>query len=203
MSRTPIRVAGVVLAAGRSSRMGRPKLLLDLAGRPVLRHVLDAATAAPLEEVVVVVGGASGDVARAVGVPPRTRIVVNERYEEGQATSLRAGLEALDEGVDAAVVLLGDQPGVRTEAIAAVTEAFRGGAGPIVRAAYTGVPAHPTLLARSIWPDVMALRGDHGARWLLAHRPELSVAVEVGGRPAEDIDTDEDYRRAKAAFGSL
>ena len=191
----PPPVAAIVLAAGTSSRLGRPKQLLDLDGLPVLRHVVDAALASPVREVVVVLGYEATRISRTMPEDERLRVVLNPEFAAGASTSLRAGLALLDSGIGAAVVLLGDQPGVRPSAVGAVVEAWRAGAGPIVQAAYSGRPAHPTLLDRSVWPDLRRLRGDRGARELIRHRPGLRTLVELGGAPPPDIDTEEDYRR--------
>ncbi len=158
-------INGIVLAAGTSSRLGRPKQLLDLGGRSVLRWVLDAA------------------------LPD---------YLQGQSTSIRAGLRALDEGSQAAVVLLADQPGIRADAIDSVIAGWRKGAGPIVQASYDGKPAHPTLLSRELWPELEALTGDEGARSFIAAHARRRSLVEVGGEPPDDIDTEADYRLAVA-----
>lgn len=189
-------VSGVVLAAGASVRLGRPKQTLELEGRPLLRHVLVAAAASCLDEIVVVLGHGARDVAGALGDPgPRARIVVNPDHASGQASSLLAGLRATDPAARAAVVLLGDQPRVRAETIDAVVDAFRRGDGPVVQAAYGGRPGHPTLLARTIWPELQSLRGDLGARGWIARHPTRRALVEVGGEPPADVDTMEDYRQ--------
>jgi molybdenum cofactor cytidylyltransferase len=189
-------ISAVILAAGTSSRLGRPKQLLDLGGRNVLQRVVDAALAARVDEVVVVLGHASNEIEASLPLSDRVRIVLNPDYLEGQSTSLRTGLHAASDGSEAAVILLGDQPGVRPDTIDAVVEAWRGGAGPIVQASYRGRPSHPTLLARVVWAELEGLSGDEGARgFIAANRPRRTL-VEVGGRPPDDIDTQEDYRRA-------
>jgi molybdenum cofactor cytidylyltransferase len=173
-------VVGVVLAAGSSSRLGRPKQLLPLGGRPLLAHVLDAALAGGLERVVLVLGHRAGDVLDALALPEGGAVtpVLNPRHAEGQATSLRTGLGAAGPDAGAAVVLLGDQPGIRPDAVRAVLAAFEGGAGPVVQAAYGGRAAHPTLLARQVWPEVLReAGGDRGAREVLARHPEWRTAV--------------------------
>jgi molybdenum cofactor cytidylyltransferase len=189
-------ISVVILAAGTSSRLGRPKQLLDLGGRSVLQRVLDAALAAGVDEVVVVLGHEADRIGATLSRSDRVRIAVNLDYLEGQSTSLREGLLAASNSSEAAVILLGDQPGVRTEAINAVVEAWRGGVGPLVQASYRGRAAHPTLLARSFWPELASLAGDEGARGFIAANRSRRTLVEVGGSPPDDIDTEEDYRRA-------
>jgi molybdenum cofactor cytidylyltransferase len=191
-------ISGIVLAAGTSSRLGRPKQLLDLGGRPVLQRVLDAALAASLDEILVVLGHMADDVEAAVTFEEGVRPVLNPDYREGQSTSLRTGLRAVHEGSVAAVMLLGDQPGVRPAAIDAVVAAWRSGAGPIVQASYQGSPAHPTLVGRETWPELETASGDEGARGFIAAHSRERTLVEVGGDVPDDIDTEEDYRRALA-----
>ena len=126
---------------------------------------------------------------------------MNPDFAEGQSTSLRTGLEAADGEARAAVVMLGDQPGIRPDAVAAVMAAFGDGGGPVVQAAYGSRPAHPTLLARSVWAQMLdEIEGDQGARQVLQIHRSWRTLVEVGGHPPEDIDTPEDYERARLQF---
>jgi molybdenum cofactor cytidylyltransferase len=194
-------ISGVILAAGTSSRLGRPKQLLDLGGKPVLARVAETALAAPLEEVVIILGHLAVVVAAAVPERPRLRHVVNERFAEGQSISLAVGLRALSPRSVAAVILLGDQPAITPDAIAAVVDAFRRGSMPVVQSTYGGRPAHPTLIGRAVWEEILsAAEGDRGAGPLLAGHPEWVERVEMGGQPPEDIDTEADYDRLRARF---
>jgi molybdenum cofactor cytidylyltransferase len=188
-------IAGVILAAGTSSRLGRPKQLLALGDRTVLQHVVDAAGAADLDDIVVVLGHRADEVEASLRLPASARVVVNLEYGSGQASSLRAGLRALGAENRATMVLLGDQPGVSPEAIEAVAAAYRRTGGPVVQASYGGRPGHPVLLDRRVWPEVDDVSGDIGARDLLAGHPEWVVTAEVPGDPPPDLDTWEDYRR--------
>jgi molybdenum cofactor cytidylyltransferase len=197
----PQRIAGIILAAGASTRMGEPKQLLSLAGRPLLQHVLDAAAGAALAEVLVVVGHAGEAIRAAVRVPARARLVVNARWADGQASSLACGLAAAADDATAAAVLLGDQPGVTSGLIDAVVAAFVAGGGPIVRPVWTRAdgaahPGHPVVLARSVWPALAGVTGDHGARAVLAAHPEWVRELAMPGAPLADIDDRADYRRA-------
>ncbi len=178
--------------------MGRPKQLLALEGRPLLQHVIDAAVAAPLDGIVVVLGHASDEVAAALTLPVGVRVVVNPLHDRGQSTSLRAGLAAMPARARAALILLGDQPEVRLEAIRALVEAQARSAAPVLRAAYGGRAGHPVVLAREVWEEAAAQRGDSGARALISAHAGRVELVEVGGDPPQDIDTPDDLARLRA-----
>lgn len=193
-------VTGIILAAGRGSRMGQPKQLLLLGGRPLLQHVV-AAAAEALADVVLVLGNQAEAVLAALELPPGVRVVVNADHADGQARSLRCGLDHVPEAARAAAIILGDQPEVRADAIRAVVAAQGASGAPILRAAYRGRASHPVVLARAVWPGVEALRGDAGARSLIAAHAGSVELVEVGGDPPEDIDTPEDLARMIARTG--
>jgi len=188
-----VRVVAVVPAAGASRRFGSPKLLALLADRPVLQHVLDAVAAAPVADIVVVLG----DDAAAIETGIRWRAerrVVNPRPQDGLSSSLRVGLDAAAEDplAEAVIVVLGDQPSVRPAVIRAVITAAETAPEPIIRARYANDDApNPVLIRRPAWALAAGLDGDRGLGPLLARRPELVGEVAVdGGNP--DIDTPAD-----------
>jgi molybdenum cofactor cytidylyltransferase len=181
-------IGGVVLAAGEGSRFGGPKQLAELGGRPLLEHVLEAAAAVPALDRVVLVLGARADEIVARVDSHGAQAVVCEGWSEGQAASLRTGLAALDD-LDAALILLGDQPGVTAAAIEAVLAHFDG--THAVRAVYDGSPGHPVILTRELMRRAMELEGDLGARELLEDARVRKVEVAHLCRP-RDVDTPED-----------
>ena len=188
-------VTGIVLAAGTSSRLGQPKQLLELDGRPLLQHAIDAMEDSGLFDIVVVLGHRADQIASAVKTGPGSRIVVNPDYAKGQATSLRAGLSAADESSQAAVVILGDQPAITGLMVRTVVETYIATRAKVVQAAFSGKPNHPTLFDRELWPDLLKIEGDQGAREVLKKHPEWVVRVEFGGDLPPDLDTWEDYER--------
>lgn len=178
--------------------MGRTKQLLPLRGRPVLTHVIDAALAAAVGEVVVVVGHEAERVRSEVGdCGGRVRYVLNSDYRDGMATSLIAGIDDLDPDAAAAVILLGDAPDIAASAITAVVAAFHAGSAGAVRALYCHsggrTPGHPVIIGRTLWDEVRALRGDVGAREILARHAARVSEVELHQPPPSDLDLLSDY----------
>jgi len=194
MSAPAKRVAAVVLAAGQGLRFGSQKLLAPLRGRPLLQHALDAANASSLSPIVVVLGADADAIETSVS-PGRARLVRNEDHATGQASSLRVGLRFLDAS-DAAVVVLGDQPNVTAALLDALVAAQRSSGAPAVVCAQAGRRSPPTLLHRDLWKEVDVLRGDTGARDVLARHPDVAVfEVAAGLASLDDIDTPEDRER--------
>jgi molybdenum cofactor cytidylyltransferase len=190
-------IAAIVLAAGRSTRMGTAKMLLRLGGRTVLRRVVDHARASQCAPVLVVVGAEAAAVAaEAAGV----RIVWNPRYAEGLATSLAAGVAALPGDCEAAVVLLGDQPGVTAPAIDALIAAFRRTGKPLVASRYGTATGAPMLIAAPMFSEAQSLQGDAAGRLLIARHPDLVEGVPLPASAAADLDTPQDLARLRAEF---
>lgn len=191
-------VGGIVLAAGQSSRMpGSQKLLLDIDGVPMVRHVLEASTEGGCHQTVVVY--AEDDVKRAID--GRVELVFNAKAYTGMASSLQAGLRAMRPEIEAAIVLLGDQPLVGSRTVATLLRAWRReGSRPAVAASQGSDGwAPPVVLSRELWDQVFALKGDAGARQVLHGRPELLDVVPAPGRP-DDIDTPDDYAKIVRLF---
>ena len=191
-------VGAVVLAAGAGSRMpGSQKLLLDVDGRPMVRHAIEAASEGGCHQVVVVYS--SDQVKEAVG--DAAQLVHNPDAHTGMASSLRVGLRAMRPEMEAAVVLLGDQPLVGSRTISALLRAWRReGSRPAVAVSKKRKKwTPPIVLAREMWEELYALKGDAGARQLLDGHPELLDTVPAPGRP-DDIDTPEDYAKIVSLF---
>ena len=186
-------VAGIVLAAGASSRMGRPKMLLPLGGGTLLSAVARALLDGGLARVVVVLGPEAHVIRREAGLPEdeRLEVVVNDDWASGMASSLRRGLEACA-GAEAALVALGDQPGITAERVSRILAAWRPG-GTLVLPVHGGRAGHPVLFGRRLWAELEALEGDVGGREVV--RRHLAEAVRVEAEPLADLDTEEDLRR--------
>jgi xanthine dehydrogenase accessory factor len=200
-------VSGVILAAGASTRMGRPKQLLPFAGRPLLQHVVDAAAASALDEVVIVLGANADEIRDALVLPAsgKVRIVVNAGHMKGLAESVRCGLAAVAARASDVAILLGDQPGMSTSLIDQVLTAHVSAGKPATRPVFGAgdarTPGHPVVLSRALWPALRELRGDEGARAVLAAHPAQVNEVRIIAPALADIDTSEDYARALTAGG--
>ncbi|MCB0871958.1 MAG: nucleotidyltransferase family protein [Actinobacteria bacterium] len=191
-----MRVTGLVLAAGASSRLGRPKQLVEVGGRPLVVHAVDALLDGGVEEIVVVVGAHAESVASALPDHPQVRAVTNPDHHTGLASSLQTGLDSVGPEVDAVVVLVGDQPGISGDSVRAVIASAAPDPGfAAVAARYDDARGHPVLLRREVFPRLMTLAGDTGARDLLRAIPVLEVPV--GGPAPPDIDTEDDLRNVR------
>lgn len=184
-------IAGVILAAGSSLRLGRPKQLLMWRGRPLLQHVVEAAASSNLSELVVVLGHEAGRISDALTLPEGARLVHNPDYRSGQASSLRVGLNALAEDAQAAAVLLSDHPYVSASLIDRVLHEFELSSAPVVRPRFGEVPGHPVVVGRSEW-ERWRLTGDEGARSLL-EGPDVRE-LPLDGVMFADVDTWDDYQ---------
>jgi molybdenum cofactor cytidylyltransferase len=183
-------IAGIVLAAGRGTRMGGPNKLLARDGdRPLVRAAVETALAAGLDPVIVVTGHETEAVEAALADLP-VLLVRNDDYAQGQATSLQAGLVALPFEAGAFMVLLGDMPRVKPATIARLIEAHADlpDLAAIVPV-HAGEPGNPVLLTRALVPALMRLDGDKGARAILRGRPDvLELEIDDPGIRL-DIDT--------------
>jgi molybdenum cofactor cytidylyltransferase len=188
-------IVAVVLAAGTSERLGQPKQLLELEGKPLLQHAVDR-VAEHFAEVVVVLGHEAARIEAALELPSTARIVLNERFAEGQHGSVRVGFaEASGRGADAAM-FLGDQPYIGGDLIERTIEAFKTSTAPVVRPRHAEAPGHPVLV-RAAAVARLASGGDE----------ELGSALRgaevqwIEGEPEApaDVDTWEAYEALRAA----
>jgi molybdenum cofactor cytidylyltransferase len=183
-------VCGLVLAAGGSTRLGRPKQLLPYRGGTLLGHVVDVARGCALDQLVVAVGGHADAVRDAIDLGGAT-VVVNEAFGEGCSSSIAAALGAVDRRCDVLVLMLGDQPGVTPATVGALL-AGRGGA-PLAVCRYEDGRGHPLAFARSVFGALESLHGDKGVWKLLERRASDVVEVAVAGTIPRDVDTEADY----------
>jgi molybdenum cofactor cytidylyltransferase len=173
--------------------MGRPKQLLPVQGKPLLRHVVESVLTAPVSPVVVVLGANATEIAPCLdGLP--VQVVVNPGWSEGLASSLRIGMEALTAGattVESVVIALADQPDFPAGHLEKLREVQAATGRPIVASECAGVRGPPVLFTAGYFPALRALRGDAGARALLQTHARDVATVPLAA--ARDLDTPADY----------
>ena len=188
-------IAGVVLAAGASRRVGSQKLLASVGDVPLVRRSVEALLATSLDELVVVLGSNALAVAAALrGLSVRT--VTNTAYAAGMSTSLRAGLEAVHPSTDAALIALADQPGVGAGIVDRLIERYRESRSAIVAPVYRGgVRGNPVLFDRALFDELRTVTGDEGGRSVVMRDPARVVLVEFAQEMPGDVDVPEDLER--------
>ncbi len=188
-------VAGLVLAAGGSTRLGRPKQLLSYGGGTLLGHVLDVARACRFDQIVVPIGGYAHEVQSTIDLTGAD-VVVNTAYGKGCSSSIAAALGALDPRCHVLVLLLGDQPGVTPATVRALLDGRDD--APLAVCRYDDGRGHPIAFGAGVFADLADLHGDKGVWKLLDRGAGNVVEVAVGGRIPRDVDTPEDYEAVLA-----
>jgi molybdenum cofactor cytidylyltransferase len=183
-------VTGLVLAAGGSKRLGRPKQLLPYDSGTLLHHVLDTARACRFDQLLCVLGGGAQDVRAGVDLSG-LELVENDHFGDGCSSSIAAALDAVDRRADALVLMLGDQPGVPAETVAQLVAGR--GAAPLAACAYSDGRGHPLAFGRTMFEELATLHGDRGVWKLLDRRADEVIDVPVSGPIPRDVDTWEDY----------
>ena len=183
-------VSGVVLAAGTSARFGNapPKQLVKIDGEPLVLRTVRRALQSSLSEVIVVVGHSASRV-REVIMAESVSIVENHRYLQGQSTSVRAGLGAVDPEASAAMFLPIDQPQLTTTTIDTILDHYRKSIGQIVIPTFRGRRGAPVIIDRALFGDLAKLVGDEGARQLFARHADSIIEVSIESE-AELVDID-------------
>ena len=188
---------GVVLAAGRATRMQGSKVVRPVAGRPMVERVVDAALASRLAGIVVVVGH-NADAVREILAGRAVRIVHNPTFAEGLSTSVHSALREIGPDVDAALFLLADQPFVTVALIDRLLEVFVATGKPIVRPELKGRPGNPVLFSAGLFPELLRETGDRGGRDVVRrHRDEVCFVAVDDPLVCLDIDSPEEYERLR------
>ncbi|MCW5854374.1 MAG: nucleotidyltransferase family protein [Anaerolineae bacterium] len=200
MNRTPI--TAIILAAGLSSRMGRPKPLLPFGERLVIERILTALHQCPVAETVVVVGHAHGLVEQRLQGWPNTRAAFNPDYATGEMlSSLQTGLQAVSPTADAALVALVDQPRLEPGVVASLVEAYQAGQGGVIVPSYQMRRGHPMLIDRRHWPAILSLVEGQSLRDFMRAAAASIYHVTVDTPSIlRDMDTPTDYERELADY---
>ncbi len=190
-------VAGLVLAAGTSTRMGRNKLLLDLGGEVVVHRAVRQAIAAGLDPVIVVVGHEAERIVPVLA-DLACHTVRNDQPERGVNRSLWVGMEALPESTPAVVVILADMPLITSEMYAALVERYRSTALPLVVSEFDGVTAPPTLYDRTLFGQLGAPDGDGCGKRVIQSNRERAAVLQWPSELLTDLDEPADYERVRS-----
>lgn len=191
-------IAAIVLAAGRSTRMGRPKLLLPWGAGTVIGRVVDVLAQAGCEDIIVVTGACSEQVQSALAASP-ARCVLNERFAEDQmAFSLAAGFAALPHTAQAALIALGDQPQIEVQVTRQVLSAYRSTLAPLVIPSFQNRRGHPWVVRRELWAAIAAPGPDQTMRQVInQHAADIHYVTVERDSILKDLDTPQDYEREK------
>jgi molybdenum cofactor cytidylyltransferase len=193
--------AGIILAAGASTRFGEPKQLLRLKDKCLLEWVLDAALKSELNRIVLVLGYAHQKILQVLGEKlqhPKLLVAINPQYEKGQSLSLQTGLSKVKEDCPAVMFLLGDQPMLDTATINVLLERFWADEKEICVPIYGSKRKTPTIFKRRLYTQLMDIKGDMGARQLIDDNPDQVLAVEIEDPICFfDVDTQQDFQSLK------
>ncbi|HEV2225824.1 MAG TPA: nucleotidyltransferase family protein [Nitrososphaerales archaeon] len=196
-------IIAIVLAAGLSTRMGRPKQTLSVSGKSMLQRVLETFRQTKVDGVVVVLGANEREVRNKVRFE-KERVIVNSEYAKGMSGSLKLGLAATAHDADAVIVALADQPLLRAATVDRLIKAHLNSKASIVVPVYNGKRGNPVLFDRSLFPQIMKIQGDVGAKSVVRKNEDVVLEVSV---PDEgvliDLDTPQDYRKILKGVSGL
>ncbi|MBC8469212.1 MAG: nucleotidyltransferase family protein [Planctomycetes bacterium] len=193
-------ICAIVLAAGRSRRMGVQKLLLPFGGKTVIAHIVDQLTASSVDEVHVVVGCQGKQVSRELSGRP-VSIVNNSNYKSGMLSSVRCGLHAISQQCRAVLVALGDQPSVTTKLIDKMLQNFASNEKQILVPLYNGKRGHPIMFSATYREEILTYYDAVGLRGLLyAHKDDIFELPVKTFAVLSDMDYPQDYQRELALF---
>jgi len=199
------KVAGLLLAAGTSSRMGQPKQLLPMGGLGLLDRVLEQVLHSDLDLVTLVLGFKAREIRRGMRTDlghPKLKVIQNTRYQEGISSSIIAGLSAVEDEYDHVMVILGDMPYVTSGLINLLLHRYLASHFPLGAIRIKEKRSHPAIIGRPFYPELHRLEGDMGARSLFEKHPDQVCLVEATESHEDmDIDTLEDYLKYKEALG--
>lgn len=204
MIRSGESVAGIVLAAGESTRMGRPKQLLPAGGGTLLERILDEALRSDLDEVILVLGHLFEDIRAVLGQVlehPKLKVIENRQYKQGISSSIIAGLSEVEESHDHVMILLADMPHIDANLIDLLVRRYIDSRLPLGAIKLKTKRTHPVIFSRKLFHELHNLKGDVGARGLFKKYADQVCLVEPEGfYDDRDIDTLEDHTKYRKTF---
>jgi len=191
-------ISAIILAAGQSRRMGRPKMLLPWGKSTVIEHVISTFLNAGIEDIVVVTGGARGQVEDAISQYP-VRTIHNNDYAAGEMlSSIQCALRAMPEQAQAALIGLGDQPQIQERSVRSICEEYRDSQSRLIVPSFQMRRGHPWLVARPLWNEILALKPPESPRnFLNRHANEIHYVSLDTQSILADLDTPEDYQKSR------
>jgi molybdenum cofactor cytidylyltransferase len=190
-------ISAIILAAGESKRMGRPKMLLPWGGTTVIQTVISAFQASGINDILVITGGASDQVEPLISDSVPT--VFNENYKQGEMlSSIQAGLRATHQEAQAAFIALGDQPQIQVKTIMIILEAYEQTNASLIVPSFNMRRGHPWLVARELWEEIINMQPPHSAReFLERHARDIHYVKLDTPTVLQDLDTPEDYQKSQ------
>lgn len=190
-------ISSIVLAAGRSERMGDCKQLLKIGDQTMVSKVISTLSYSTVDEIVAVIGCKADDVKREIS-EQGVKIVYNPDYDLGMSTSLKVGVDNVDDSTEAVLIVLADQPLLEVDTINKLVEVYRESKAPLVAPFYRGKRGNPVLIDLDLKSEIMNISGDKGARDILNHNRDKLRAVSVNTPSVlMDIDTKEDLNQVR------
>ena len=186
-------ISAIILAAGESKRMGKPKLLMPLGKSTILEQTIDNLLNSAVGEVTIVLGHRAGEMVKKIASKP-VKIAENRNYRQGMSTSIITGLNLIDDRAEAVMLVLADQPFVDSQTINSLIEQFHAHNKGIVFPAYQGRRGHPIIFSIKYKAELLSLKGDIGGREIIEKHPDDTLKVAVNSPSINiDIDTLSDY----------
>lgn len=189
-------IAGLILAAGESRRMGRDKALLTYHGKSFLETIVENLRAAGIEKITVVLGHHADAIQRAVNLA-NVGVIVNPEYEQGQTSSLQKGLASLaSESAEAAILCLVDHPAISSAVLSQLVERFEASHPPVLIPTYKGERGHPVVISQAVFPELLALPSGQPANTVIRKYRDVTQFLEVAERGIlVDVDEPDAYER--------
>jgi molybdenum cofactor cytidylyltransferase len=197
------RISCILLAAGESKRMGKPKLLLNLGLSNIINTTIENLLKSEISELIIVLGHESQKIKSSLSIQDkRIKFVINKNYREGMSTSIKCGVLTVSKESEAFLIALGDQPLISPNIINSIIEKYQSSGAGIVTVMHQSLRGHPVIISKKYFEEILSLNGDIGARDLLKKHLDDTVSVSIeSSEEFFDIDRIQDYEELKRIYG--